>query len=303
MQAKKSLFGSFLSLLTKTINAVIIASDFNERGNMVHLNFSGSTQELLTKRLARIPMPGRKHKLIQQITNILPGVMNRVPKDGSWGFDTHKPGDPDLGFVFKRGKIRKDDTREDVKAYLHWNPAVPNLLRQAGASGRNLDMLMQLCGELFNLALTESRKLIQDLDWELPHNQLYNKFTNPAGPRVHGMDDHVLRILIYQEVHPDMDGVIAQDHNDRNGLTLALYENAEGLEYFDEEKQSWIPVSSTPDSALAFPGLKMAEVTNDVIQPLRHRVMARSEAEDGVIRVSVVMFTHPYNGYCQRATH
>ncbi|MCB9798322.1 isopenicillin N synthase family oxygenase [Candidatus Nomurabacteria bacterium] len=271
---------------------------------MVQRNFGNAAGELLAHHITTIAMPGRKDVLVDQIMRLLPRIFKRVPQDASWGFDTHTRGDPDLGFVWKRGTARSGDTREDIKLYLHWNPALPGLFRGRSITGRDLELLMQLCEELFYLTLTQAIRLAQDIDSLIPGIKLTTKIRSPEGTQANGANDHVLRILIYQQVHPDLAGQIGQEHDDRDGLTLALHESSPGLEYLSPSDGQWRPASSDPGQALVFPGLKMGELTDGDLPALRHRVMdSTASLNPRIKRVSIVMFIHPYNGYCRLRTH
>ncbi len=90
---------------------------------------------------------------------------------------------------------------------------------------------------------------------------------------------------------PDAPHVWAGEHADINLITALPRATAPGLQVKLKDEGRWIDAVAGPDQAIINTGLMLEVITNGVISPGIHRVIA-AEGQDGD-RYSVVQFCHP----------
>ncbi len=238
------------------------------------------------------------HEVVSQLMEVFADVLPHVPRDGSWGFDHHEPGDPDNGFIIR------DKGEHDRKVFFHYRPVVGMLMRglTMELSVRALiDKLLDLSRRVYAFCIQQSFRFGQALDGKLPGLDLLSTlYENTTSTQ-----DSVLRLLAYESVRPDDAGIMARTHCDRNGWTFALAETAPGLEMASHPDGPYVEESHREGEILIFPGVKLAEQTEDRISATWHRVRYLVEVPfaHGVLRISVVFFVHTYPGPARRLSH
>lgn len=109
----------------------------------------------------------------------------------------------------------------------------------------------------------------------------------------------ITRVIGYLDPRVGDEGILARAHYDKSCISLALYEDAPGLE-FEAADGTYIPMHSLPRQPVVFTGLKLQEATSGRFSAVHHRVRAvdgwkEKQQQDGLSRISIVFFLHPDN--------
>ncbi len=188
-----------------------------------------------------------------------------------WAIQLFGEGEPETGLVEKIA----DTKSSDQKWFLHYKPRLlDNLIERRITFARHGGLLRQ-CHCLYNaLAETAERQLIE-LDHQFPELDIQRRLTQwPEAER------YILRLLFYKTGTP----VLAHPHVDRSFMTFHVAESHPGL-ILGEKATAY---ETRMDTVLAFPGIKAALLTNDLIPAMKHAVIATNNDP----RWAIVFFTH-----------
>jgi isopenicillin N synthase-like dioxygenase len=105
---------------------------------------------------------------------------------------------------------------------------------------------------------------------------------------VKGKDKQLLRLLHYIPKKDD-DMSLADQHFDRSGFTLHLFESHHGLQYLDFNNE-WKDAPIKEGETIVFNGYQMEVITNGKVQKTWHRVVRKQEYRPGETRISMVLF-------------
>jgi isopenicillin N synthase-like dioxygenase len=103
-----------------------------------------------------------------------------------------------------------------------------------------------------------------------------------------GRDKQLLRLLHYIPTKDD-DMSLADQHFDRSGFTLHLYESHKGLQYLDFDN-NWKDAPMNETRTIVFNGYQMEVITKGKVQKTWHRVIRKPEYQNGETRISMVLF-------------
>ena len=103
-----------------------------------------------------------------------------------------------------------------------------------------------------------------------------------------GRDKQLLRLLHYIPKEDD-DISLADQHFDRSGFTLHLYESHNGLQYLDFD-MVWKDAPIKDGETIVFNGYQMEVITNEKIKKTWHRVVRNKQYKEGETRISMVLF-------------
>ena len=192
------------------------------------------------------------------------------------------PEGPDDGYILRNAEAKKEGGFYDLKEFFHYRPDLHELLAARGVSiySQTREWL-QSCESLYRTCMSSVLEHCESIDSELG-TDLYSRVRS-VGPGL-----HVLRLLHYKE-EMKKGNLLGKAHPDRCFLTLHLYESHPGLEILVDSE--WKEYTPEKGKILAFPGKKAPKETDQRLQALPHRIVARIDCPV-VKRCSMVFFAH-----------
>lgn len=185
-------------------------------------------------------------------------------------------------------KIRSRVGGREDKEYFHYLPInkdilVRNDLELAARQTPEVQHFFDFSEQLFNLTDPLIEGIAQDLSAEIPEIVEIVRRSKP---------NRIIRFLHYTP-QDSAEKMLADQHFDRSGFTLHLYESHLGLELLDWNMQ-WIPAPMGEGKTITFTGYQMEQLTKGVCQKTWHRVLKNESLRD-TTRISVVLFV-PFTG-------
>ncbi len=181
-------------------------------------------------------------------------------------------------------KMRERAKGREDKEYFHLTSRNKEFLEYYKLSGlvnknKRLNDFFEFAHGIWSLASDLVLEIGKELDRDIPglHQQL-----------IKGRDKQLLRLLHYIPKKDD-DINLADQHFDRSGFTLHLYESHHGLQYlgFDNE---WKDAPIKKGETIVFSGYQMEVITNGKVQKTWHRVIRKPEYQNNETRISMVLF-------------
>ena len=168
---------------------------------------------------------------------------------------------------------------KDLKENFHITPKSISELKILGGSNSVAQSLIDASEKLFSNLAPFTNDVLEKLEEESGVTGLTER-TNRM------KDSWVLRFLHYLPGMP-AGHEIASTHPDKGSITLHLYESADGLEYFWNDKWMSMPVGVDYTASIGGMGLQYA--TQCEVKATNHRVVATEETSKNG-RYSMVMF-------------
>lgn len=197
----------------------------------------------------------------------------RFLEDGSWCPDPIKGQDPDTGYLVRRlGQPGPDGRISDPdKEAFHVSHRLPEFLKSSGVPiEAGFADWLDTCFEVMRVCRAAAQEVAENLDRELPGYEFARRISTPAAEFM-----HKLRLLWYGGGAAE-GYVLGKDHYDRNVFTLHGGDSRPGLVIYDKKGQRYL-FRVRPDSALCFPGAKLAKLTGGLIEAFPHGIVATGE--------------------------
>lgn len=188
----------------------------------------------------------------------------------------------DVGYLLRK----RSEGRED-KEYYHFDGARHmERIRERGLADTVKDnpvltAFFEFCDATYHSATDMVRRIVDATETDILGltDQVFREGKPPA----------MLRFLHYTPLRDD-DPILADQHFDRGGFTLHLYESDSGLQLLDWDYK-WIDAPISRGKTVVFTGYTLDKFTKGACQKTWHRVARiKNDARDNKGRFSIVYF-------------
>lgn len=232
-------------------------------------------------------IPFRASNLKKAVMDGFFKFLTQTPCKRAWTIYDPAQGEPDLGYLPRRGKANHDTpgATYDRKHLFHYRPDLLDELTRRGIPFRSELPWIKACGELFKACQGALNQFIDEqISPRFPQTPFRSLTEGADRPGAEGRN--ILRLIVYFPAPSAVPGtLIAKPHQDRSAFTLHVDENEPGLH---TGKTLW---QTSQSQALIFPGKKAWSLTQGKLAPLTHHVEVTSSTS-AKRRTAIVYFAH-----------